>query len=192
MVAFPLEQKRNAAMALWKDQTKPSVSGSPEPMNPARFDIAAAPEPRSEPVTPIVSSAPPAPLREKTKSESLIAPDITIEGKIEGSGHVRIAGRFKGDVNVRGDLTIEPSAHVTGSVRADKVLIAGELIGNIEAASHVELLQSGALTGDLKAASLTVASGSRMRGQADFGWDDAKVDAPRKSDHNGAGHAVAK
>jgi cytoskeletal protein CcmA (bactofilin family) len=30
--------------------------------------------------------------------ESLIAADIMIEGKIEGSGSVRIAGRFKGDV----------------------------------------------------------------------------------------------
>ena len=26
--------------------------------------------------------------------ESLIAPGMTIEGKIEGTGHVRIAGRF--------------------------------------------------------------------------------------------------
>jgi cytoskeletal protein CcmA (bactofilin family) len=120
------------------------------------------------------STIPHTPVRTAAKSESLIAPDITIEGKIEGSGHVRIAGRFKGDVNVHGDLTIEPSAKVNGSVRADKVIIAGELIGNIEAASHVELLQSGALTGDLKAATLTVAAGSRMRGQAEFGWDDGK------------------
>ena len=126
-------------------------------------------------------------MRDKAKSESLIAPDIAIEGKIEGSGHVRIAGRFKGDVDVRGDLTIEHGAHVTGSVRADKVVISGELVGNIEAASHVELMQSGSLTGDLKAASLTVAAGSRMRGQADFGWDDVKiVDAQRKSS-NGHG-----
>ena len=87
----------------------------------------------------------------QAKAESLIAPDITIEGKIEGAGHVRIAGSFKGDVNVRGDLTIEPGAKVTGSVRAEKVTIAGELIGNIESAAHVELLQTGALTGDLKA-----------------------------------------
>ena len=41
------------------------------------------------------------------RKESLIAADITIEGKIEGGGSVRIAGKFKGDVNVQGDLTIE-------------------------------------------------------------------------------------
>ena len=181
-------------MALWKDQIK-SAPGSGEQMNPAKFDAMPSAVPESRLDTVPQTAGPPvhAPVREKAKSESLIAPDIAIEGKIEGAGHVRIAGRFKGDVDVRGDLTIEPSAHVTGSVRAEKVLIAGELVGNIEAASHVELLLSGALTGDLKAASLTVASGSRMRGQADFGWDDSKApDVARRSDRNGAGHAVAK
>ena len=28
------------------------------------------------------------------------------------------------------------------------------------------------LTGDVKAASFTVAAGSRMRGQVEFGWDE--------------------
>ena len=37
-----------------------------------------------------------------------------------------------------------------------------------------ELLQTGVLNGDLKAGSLTVAAGSRMRGRAEFGWDDEK------------------
>jgi cytoskeletal protein CcmA (bactofilin family) len=173
-------------MALWKDPIKQSPSALPEFLNPARSDAPAIAEAKPDAVTPAAPVAR-APVRDKLRSESLIAPDIAIEGKIEGSGHVRIAGRFKGDVNVQGDLSIEAGAQVTGSVRAEKVLIAGELIGNIDAASHVELLQSGALTGDLKAASLTVAAGSRMRGQAEFGWDDAKTESAKKhADRNGA------
>jgi len=39
---------------------------------------------------------------EKSK-ESLIAPGLVIEGKIEGIGYVRIAGRFKGEINAKGD-----------------------------------------------------------------------------------------
>ena len=109
------------------------------------------------------------------RKESLIAADITIEGKIEGGGSVRIAGKFKGDVNVQGDLTIEAGARLTGSVRADRVTIAGELEGNVEQASLVDLLQTGVVVGDLKAGSLTVAAGARVRGQAEFGWDDGKV-----------------
>jgi len=177
-------------MALWKESLKTPATETPEATDLARPGIPETKPEAQTPAQPAFRPAPtptPAPTPGKPKAESLIAPDITIEGKIEGEGHVRIAGSFKGDVNVRGDLTIELGAKVTGSVRAEKVTIAGELIGNIESAAHVELQQSGALTGDLKAGSLSVAAGSRMRGQAEFGWDDAKDggSTPRTHGHNG-------
>jgi cytoskeletal protein CcmA (bactofilin family) len=151
-------------MALWKDQYGREQS-SPEP--------AAAPEKPAAPVSieSVRHSASTAQARGDAK-ESLLAAGLTIEGKIEGAGHVRIAGNFKGDVHVQGNLTIEAGAKVTGGVRANTVVIGGELEGNIDAASRVELLQSGVLNGDLKAGSLTVAAGSRMRGRAEFGWDE--------------------
>ncbi len=159
-------------MAIWKEQSpaKPSVVPAPEP---ARFDAPSISD--IHPGTAAIAAVPtPMPSRsnERDVKESLIASDITIEGKIEGSGHVRIAGKFKGDVNVQGNLTIEVGAKVTGGVRASKVIIAGELEGNIEAAQRVELLDSGVLVGDVKAGTMTVAAGSRMRGQMDFGWED--------------------
>jgi cytoskeletal protein CcmA (bactofilin family) len=104
--------------------------------------------------------------------ESVIASDLTIEGKIVGSGHVRIAGRFKGDVQVDGNLTIDSGATVDGQVRAQTVVVGGELKGNIENAKRVELLEGGVISGDVKAGSLTVAAGSRMRGQVEFGWEE--------------------
>jgi len=104
--------------------------------------------------------------------ESVIAADITIEGKIDGTGHVRLAGRFKGDVNIQGDLTVEAGAKLTGSVRANSVTVAGEIEGNIDSAVRVELLETGVLNGDLKAGTLTVVSGSRMRGRVEFGWSE--------------------
>ena len=126
-------------------------------------DVAAAPARRPAP---------------RDAKESVIASDITITGKIDGTGHVRIAGRFEGDVHIQGDLTIDAGAKLTGSVRANSVTIGGEIEGNIESAASVELLTSGVLNGDLKAAMLTVASGSRMRGRVEFGWGD---EVPAKS-----------
>ena len=175
-------------MALWKDQpAAPAKPASPPPTGaapePARIQPEAAPAPTS--TAPAPAAAAPARATREIK-ESLIASDLTIEGKIQGTGHVRIAGQFKGDVNVDGDLTIERGAKLTGGVRAAKVTIAGELEGNIEGAQRVELLESGVLVGDLKAGSLTVAAGSRMRGQADFGWDEGSSNTKRGGE-NGAG-----
>jgi cytoskeletal protein CcmA (bactofilin family) len=152
-------------------------------MPAAQFDPPSKPAPAFDPV-PAPATYPNAGLPRK---ESLIAADITIEGKIEGGGSVRIAGKFKGDVNVQGDLTIEAGAKLTGGVRADKVTIAGELEGNVEQASRVDLLDSAVVTGDVKAGSLTVATGARMRGQVAFGWDDgAGVKAGRHGISRGA------
>ena len=104
--------------------------------------------------------------------ESLIASGLTIEGKINGNGHVRVAGRFKGDIQVEGNLHIDAGAKVEGQVKASEVIVSGELQGNIESAKRVELQQGGTINGDVKAGSLTVAAGARMRGSVDFGFED--------------------
>ncbi|HSB70463.1 MAG TPA: polymer-forming cytoskeletal protein [Candidatus Methylomirabilis sp.] len=106
--------------------------------------------------------------------ESLVAKGLTIEGKIEGTGDVRIAGRFKGTISVKGEFRIEPGASIEGEVSADTVLVGGEVNGKIVAASRVEFKESGSLVGDLKAGSLTVAAGSKMRGNVEFGWKEGE------------------
>jgi len=163
-------------MSFFKDNAAPRQTPppAPEPREPARFDAPSKPELVPSPAAAPVARADPG----LPRKESLIAADITIEGKIEGGGSIRIAGKFKGDASVQGDLTIETGAKLSGSVRADKVTIAGELEGNVEVASHVELLPTGIVIGDLKAGSLTVAAGARMRGHAEFGWDDGKGSKP--------------
>jgi len=146
-------------MALWKEPAtpvtpaatkdpvarEPSTSSITPSITPMNQDMARRPRERAE-------------ARAEAK-ESIIAADLMIEGKIEGSGHVRIAGSFKGDVHVQGNLTIEPGARLTGQVRASTVVVGGELQGNIDAAARVELLETGVVAGDVKAGSLTVAAG---------------------------------
>jgi cytoskeletal protein CcmA (bactofilin family) len=160
-------------MALWKDPVKDSGSGDAAV---ATLDPPVRPVERpAAPSAPAMSEAARRPV-ERTAGgpakESLIAADVTIEGKIEGAGHVRIAGRFKGDVNVEGNVTIEQGAHVTGQIAAATIIVSGEVHGNIHASSRVELLETGVINGDVKAGVLTVAAGSRMRGNADFGWPE--------------------
>lgn len=144
-------------MGIWKDQ---STATKPQQAEPA-----------TRPATSGAADGGARQARARTGGESLIAADISIEGKIEGAGHVRIAGRFTGDIEVKGDLTIEAGAKVNGAVRASGVIIAGQLEGNIESATRVELREGGVLLGDVNAGSLTVAAGSRMRGQVEFGWE---------------------
>jgi len=154
-------------MALWKESSKDQHA--PEPVAPIEKPVASVASFESTRAVPAPAARPAVAENQK---ESVISAGLTIEGKIEGAGHVRIAGNFKGDVHVQGNLTIDAGARLTGGVKANTVIIAGELEGNIDSAARVELLQTGILNGDLKAGSLTVAAGSRMRGRAEFGWDE--------------------
>jgi cytoskeletal protein CcmA (bactofilin family) len=193
-------------MALWKEQTKekdarpsdgefPQAVRSDAPKEMASFLSAtashahAAPRPLKQPprnesrnesrndnetrIDPATKD-----VRETVEvKETTISAGITIEGKVQGDGHVRIAGNFQGDVNVGGNLIIEAGARLVGSVRAKSVVIGGELIGNIETATRVELLETGILNGDLKAISLVVAAGSQMKGCVEFGGPDNSTGA---------------
>ena len=156
---------------------------------PRKEEPVTKPEPRVDSAAERGVAFPPGPVRrmeEQTMamtqpkaSESVLAAGLMIEGKIEGNGNIRVAGRFKGHVNVKGELTIEPGATIDGEVNAETVLVGGEVRGQIISSSRVEFKESGTLIGDLKAGSLTVAAGSKMRGKVEFGWKEGEIeDAP--------------
>ncbi|MGB8693572.1 MAG: polymer-forming cytoskeletal protein [Steroidobacteraceae bacterium] len=164
-------------MSLWKEPAAPAPANVPRPIADA------APRAVAERTPPTPAAAPREPQRDLSRDlprESVIAAGLAIEGKIQGSGHVRIAGTFKGDVQVEGNLSIDTGAKHHGEVRAATVTVSGELTGNISA-RHVDVMPSGVIVGDVKADTITVASGSRMRGHVEFGWGDA-VATPARSE----------
>jgi cytoskeletal protein CcmA (bactofilin family) len=168
--------------------------GSPRKDEPlARPEPLAKPEPLPKPeptLEPPVAHAP-LPVSDTTRRvedapmttnsvntpESILAAGLTIEGKIEGTGNFRVVGRFKGTVKVNGELTVEPGAFIEGEISAESVLVAGDVRGQIVAASRVEFKDSGTLIGDVKASSVVVSAGSKMRGKMEFGWKEGEGEA---------------
>jgi cytoskeletal protein CcmA (bactofilin family) len=124
-----------------------------------------------------VEEGPEMPMSNVNTAESVLAAGLTIEGKIEGTGNFRVVGRFKGTVKVNGELTIEPGAFIEGEISAESVLVAGDVRGQIVAASRVEFKDSGTLIGDVKASSVIVSAGSKMRGKMEFGWKEGEGEA---------------
>lgn len=152
-------------MSLWNQPAQGETAGK------AQTDKAPVEAPA---VAPASAITPHKEIVPREKRQSVFGPGVTLEGKIEGDGDLRIGGKFKGDIQIKGDLNIEKGARVTAKINADVVTIGGEVEGNVIASSQVELLQSAQLVGDLKASTLIVAAGSRMRGHVEFGWSDAE------------------
>lgn len=172
-------------MALWNPTSPEGSSDRPQTPNPAPT---VTPVHTPTPTPTATSAVPSSGIKEgvrRERRESVFGPDVTIEGKIEGDGDVRIGGKFKGDIHIKGELTIDKGAHVNAKVNAANLTLGGELDGNVIAGAQVKLLESAQLVGDLKAATLTVVAGSRMRGQVEFGWsasEAAKFAGDKKRD----------
>ena len=151
-------------MAVWNQSISEEQSEKPvekPPVMPPPVQSAPIPQPK-----PYIASA---------RAETVLGTGVTIEGEIEGDSNVRIAGKFKGDIKIEADLYIEKGAHLGAKIHAANVTIGGEVEGNVISTGQVKLLESGQLIGDLKANTLTVAAGSRMRGHVEFGWSASEA-----------------
>jgi cytoskeletal protein CcmA (bactofilin family) len=106
------------------------------------------------------------------RAESIVGQGLVIEGKVEGDGSLLLIGRLKGQVAVTGDVTVDPDGAIEGDVKADRVRIAGHATANILAASAVEMTGSASVVGEVKAPTVQVTAGARIRGNVISGWTD--------------------
>ena len=110
-------------MALWKESgstPSPSTSGTPAAAGTPASVTELHGKPERTPAETVAADAARQrpPIARTPGAESVIAAELTIEGKIVGGGDVRIAGRFKGDVQVDGNFRIDAGARLEGQVRA--------------------------------------------------------------------------
>jgi cytoskeletal protein CcmA (bactofilin family) len=166
--------KEEVSMALWKEtaQNEQRTMPSEQRMAAAQSEPIEKVEPAPAPMPPV------APRKEslpRDRHESVLGSGVTIEGKMEGNGDVRIAGKFKGDIHIKGNLNIQKGAHLTVKINAEAVTIEGEVEGTVVASGQVTLSESAQVVGDLKAKTLIVSAGSRMRGNVEFGWNDSEA-----------------
>jgi cytoskeletal protein CcmA (bactofilin family) len=109
---------------------------------------------------PITNSQAPA-----TRVTSVLGSGISWKGSISGSGGVRVEGAFEGDISLRGMLVVGETGRVTcDHVRANVVIVAGKLNGNITA-EKVEIRSTGRIWGDVTTAAFATDEGAFLRGQ---------------------------
>ena len=97
---------------------------------------------------------------------TVIASNTRFTGKIKGEDTLRISGYFKGEIDCKRMVWVDKTGRIEGTVNARRVIIEGEINGNIESADHVELRSNGRMIGDINAAKITVAKGCLFDGQA--------------------------
>ena len=123
--------------------------------------VVSAESPRPVPITPPTPGRVPAP-----SSPARLGPSLALEGKLSGEEDLLVEGRFKGEIQVPAhQVTVGSDGRVEGEVRANAIVVEGEVRGNLSADTRVEILPTGSLTGTVKSASFTAADGATVKGE---------------------------
>ena len=84
----------------------------------------------------------------KDSERSLISETVSIEGTINSSGAIDVAGLVKGPV-ISKELIVRDTGSITGSIEADNVEIHGHLDGKVRA-ENIVIGASGTVKGDVE------------------------------------------
>lgn len=96
---------------------------------------------------------------------AVVGPKLSFRGEVSGEGDFHIAGKYEGDINVTGRVFVGEGAEVDANINALAIVIAGTVRGNLSAATRVEILPTGVLTGTLKTGSFLAADGASVKGE---------------------------
>jgi cytoskeletal protein CcmA (bactofilin family) len=107
-----------------------------------------------------------------------LGPDAEVTGKLSFATPTRIEGKLRGEIRATDLLVIGAQAVIHATVRAQKLVVLGEIRGQVQGASRVEICAGGRLFGDIETQCLVVQEGATFEGQSRMGQrpDDVKIE----------------
>ncbi len=100
-----------------------------------------------------------------------LGPDAEVTGKLSFATPTRIEGKLKGEVRASDLLVVGPQAVLQANVQAEKLVVLGEIRGQVVGASRVEICAGGKLYGDIETKALVVHEGATFEGRSKMGHE---------------------
>jgi cytoskeletal protein CcmA (bactofilin family) len=104
-----------------------------------------------------------------------VAPTTKITGTISGQGSYVFCGTVEGDCDINGPLTLVEGSSWKGTIKANDIVVAGVVEGDVIARQRVEISGTARVTGTLSGNSIAVAEGAVIEGEIRVMSGDAPV-----------------
>ena len=102
---------------------------------------------------------------EEDEFDTVLATDITFNGKISFEKPFMIKGNISGSIVATSDLVIDSTAVVKADIEAERVSVKGKVEGNIVAKKIVYVYSIGSVKGDITAKHVVLEPGSTFTGK---------------------------
>lgn len=115
-------------------------------------------------------------LTEQAKeANTILDKEASFEGKMTFQGSVVIQGKFKGEIFSDGVLIVGEGGYVEGQIEIGRILIQGDVRGNIRAKERIEINAPAVVQGDISAPSLVIKEGAVFEGNCSMGRQKENV-----------------
>ncbi|MFA5092980.1 MAG: polymer-forming cytoskeletal protein [Candidatus Omnitrophota bacterium] len=103
----------------------------------------------------------------KKMEEKTLDVDAAMQGTMtfKDPVNLRINGKFEGNLDTRGNLTIGATAIINADIIGDNIIVGGKVKGKITARERLTLLPQAIVEGDIYPAKLNVAEGAMLQGK---------------------------
>ncbi|HEX4066434.1 MAG TPA: polymer-forming cytoskeletal protein [Acidobacteriaceae bacterium] len=123
------------------------------------------------------------------ESTAVIGKSVQIRGEVKGNEDLVIEGLVEGTITLTDSrLTVGANARVTANVEARDVVVQGTLHGDVHAAGRIELRAGSNVTGDIRAARLSIEDNAIYSGKVELAGSAPAADHGKTS---AAAHAPA-
>jgi cytoskeletal protein CcmA (bactofilin family) len=98
-----------------------------------------------------------------------LGPDAQVTGKLVFSVPTRIEGKLKGELRATDLVVIGAQAVVHANVHVEKLVVLGEIRGQVTGVSRVEICPGGRVFGEIETRALVVREGGKFEGRSRMG-----------------------
>ena len=94
-----------------------------------------------------------------------VSPLTKITGSIAGQGAYVFSGTVEGESDIDGTLTLAEGGRWKGTMKADNIVIGGNVEGEVIARQQIEIVATARVAGSLRGPMIAVAEGAIIDGE---------------------------
>ena len=118
--------------------------------------------------------------KNETQISTIIGMNAECGGDFKAEGTIRIDGTVNGNVTVTDTVIVGASGCINGDINAKKVIIGGEVYGNLNVPEKVELTSTARVIGGITTNGLVIDEQAIFQGRCDMNQDASKRPKPNR------------
>lgn len=118
--------------------------------------------------------------KNETQITTIIGMNAECDGDFKAEGSIRIDGTVNGGVTVTDTVIVGASGCINGDINSKKVIIGGEVYGNLNVPEKVELTSTARVIGDITTNGLVIDEQAIFQGSCNMNQDTSKRPKPNR------------